>query len=255
MNPGRLIRRRPTDDVHALVGAYVLDGVTDPERRAVERHRLHCTTCDTEIAELTATAARLADSATRTPPDRLRQRVLAEARRTRQEPPPARGEPTAHRIAWHGWDAVAAVVLLVVFAVLVTYGVQQSRVARARQQNAVAQSQQRDVAAVLAAPDAELVPAALPDGARGRLVVSRGADRAVVTLTGLPALPGGHTYQLWLVPGTGRPASAGALDVGSRSTTRVLSGIAPATAFAISTEPAGGSPTPTHIWASVPLTG
>jgi anti-sigma-K factor RskA len=253
MSRGDLFRRH-TADVHTLIGPYVLDAVTEPERHAVERHRVHCPSCDAEIAELTATAARLADSTIRTPPEALRQRVLAEARRTRQEPPSAHAD-AVRRIGWHGWDAVAAVLLLVVFAVLVTYGVQQTRVDRARQQNAVAQGRQRDVAAVLAAPDATLVPTTLPDGARGRLVVSRSADRAVVTLTGLPALSGRHTYQLWLVSGSGRPASVGVLDVGTRSTTRVVSGIAAAEAFAVSTEPAGGSSRPTTIWASVPLTG
>ncbi|HEY1175361.1 MAG TPA: zf-HC2 domain-containing protein, partial [Phytomonospora sp.] len=51
-----------SDDVHTLVGAYALDALDDLDRARVERHLGRCPSCAGEAAELTATAARLADA-------------------------------------------------------------------------------------------------------------------------------------------------------------------------------------------------
>ncbi|GIL27921.1 anti-sigma factor [Actinocatenispora comari] len=240
------------DQVHTLIGPYVLDALDEAERAAVTAHLAHCPSCAAEVAELRATAVRLADPTTADPPARLRDAVLAEARRTRQEPPQLRDRrPGTHR--WRRWvGAAAAAVVLVVAAVVVTSVVQQRRIDAARHTAAVAAARQRRIDAVLSAPDATVVPATLPGGARGRLVLSRQRDLGVVTLSGLPRLSGRHTYQLWLVV-AGTPHNAGALPVGTAGASRVLTGVRSAAAFALSTEPAGGSPRPTHLWATVPL--
>jgi anti-sigma-K factor RskA len=240
------------DQVHTLIGPYVLDALDDAERAAVTAHLANCPGCAAEVAELRATAARLADPTAADPPRGLRDAVLAAAHRTRQEPPQLRGrQPGTHR--WRRWVGVAAAaVVLVVAAVVVTYVVQQRRIDEARRTAAVAAARQQRIDAILSAPDATVVPARLPGGARGRLVLSRQRDLGVVTLSGLPRLSGRHTYQLWLVAG-GTPRNAGVLPVGTAGASRVLTGVRSAGAFAISTEPAGGSSRPTHLWATVPL--
>jgi anti-sigma-K factor RskA len=64
----------------------------------------------------------------------------------------------------------------------------------------------------------------------------------------LSAAPPDKSYQLWLVPASGNPISAGILTpeagVGSRLVATMPTGIA-AKAFAVTIEPAGGSPQPT----------
>ncbi|BCJ34194.1 hypothetical protein Athai_16970 [Actinocatenispora thailandica] len=245
-HPGR------DDPAHTLIGPYVLDALDEADRAVVRAHLDECPTCAAEVAELRGTAARLADAATAVPPSRLRDAVLAEVRHTRQEPPAARDRRPVGRPRWRWAGAAAAAVVLVLAAVLGTYAVQQGRIDDARRTAAAAQARQRRIDSILSAPDAALVPATLPGGARGRLVLSRRRDLAVVSLAGLPALSGRRTYQLWLVV-AGTPRDAGVLPVGAAAASRVLTGVRAARTFAISTEPAGGSPRPTDLWASVPL--
>jgi anti-sigma-K factor RskA len=245
----------PDVQAHTLIGPYVLDAVTDAERTVVERHLKLCPTCTEEVAELRATAARLADPVAVEPPPGLRERVLAQARQTRQQPPTPHpvGARRIGTARWRQWGvAAAAAVVLLVLAVLITYSSQQGRVDQARHRAEAAGIQQDQINTIMTAPDAALVPATLPDGAHARLLLSRKRNVGVVTLNGLPPLPGGHTYQLWLVR-EGAPHNAGVLQAGSRSANQLLTGVRAATAFAISTEPAGGSAQPTHIWASVPM--
>lgn len=248
--------RDPGEQVHTLIGPYVLDAVTDTEREAVERHLAECPTCAQEVTELRATAARLVDPVAAEPPVGLRERVLAQARQTRQEPPgphPVGSEGRGRVAQWRRWaPAVAAAAVLLVLAVVITYAAQQGRIDRARQQAQSARGQQTRIDTIMTASDTVLIPAALPDGAHGRMLVSRQRNLGVVTLAGLPPLAGGHTYQLWLVR-AGTAHNVGVLRVGARSAHQPLPGVGTATAFAISTEPAGGSPQPTHIWATVAL--
>jgi anti-sigma factor RsiW len=65
---GRRRGQNLDEQVHTLIGPYALDAVTDTERAAVERHLARCPTCTQEVAELRATAARLADTAATDPP-------------------------------------------------------------------------------------------------------------------------------------------------------------------------------------------
>ncbi len=79
--------RSQNHGLHTLTGSYVLDAVEGPERERFERHLRHCPACVTEVRGLRETATRLAMAAAAQPPARLRERVLAMARHTRQLPP------------------------------------------------------------------------------------------------------------------------------------------------------------------------
>ena len=74
-------------EAHTLIGAYVLDAVSDTERRAFEDHLAHCPTCAQETAELLETTALLAGEATVEPPAHLRDRVLTAIADIRRFPP------------------------------------------------------------------------------------------------------------------------------------------------------------------------
>ncbi len=57
-----------SEDIHTLVGAYALDAVDDLERLRFDRHLVTCPSCEQEVAELRATAGRLADLTDIAPP-------------------------------------------------------------------------------------------------------------------------------------------------------------------------------------------
>ncbi|GIG69404.1 anti-sigma factor [Phytomonospora endophytica] len=233
-----------SDDVHTLVGAYALDALDDLDRARVERHLGRCPSCSREAAELTATAARLADASAAVPPARLRGEVMRAVSRTRQLPPRTRETPIAEAPVVRRWrtrTAVAVAAGILAFGTAaVTYAVQEQRVADAQAEADAVQARTERIATVLAAPDA--IAATVPATDGGELLVVRSAalDAAVVTRVGMPALPPDRAYQLWLDV-DGRMVSAGLMPDST-----ALVDIGTATRVALSAEPAGGSPTPTH---------
>ncbi len=84
--------------------------------------------------------------------------------------------------------------------------------------------------------------------AGGQLIANPGEQQAVLVLNGLPPLPAGLVYQIWLIRGD-QPASAGLFTVDADGAVVVLvRGDAPLESFnavGVSVEPAGGSELPT----------
>jgi anti-sigma factor RsiW len=74
-------------DVHTLAGAYVLDAVSDAERRAFEHHMTRCPSCTQEVRELRETTVRLGSATVAAPPPRMWDQVHDA---TRQLSPSAR---------------------------------------------------------------------------------------------------------------------------------------------------------------------
>jgi anti-sigma-K factor RskA len=83
----------------------------------------------------------------------------------------------------------------------------------------------------------------------GRVLVDADTGEAHVVLAGLPVPEPGKTYELWAIRGDRPPEPAGLITVGATPATaaRVARITAPhdVAAFAVSIEPAGGSPSPT----------
>ncbi|MDI2129723.1 anti-sigma factor [Yinghuangia seranimata] len=231
LNP---VRRGDGEDVHALAGAYAVDALDDRERELVERHLEVCQACRDEVRELRETAARLAAATSVPPPDRLRERVLAEIGSVRQVPPrpvpsrSVRGFSAATRLPW-----LAAAAMFVVAVVL---GVM---LASAHDQDTRADR----IAAVVTAADARSVTAGGPGDAHATVVASRGANGAVVLADGLPQAAPGHVYQVWFMADSGA-RSAGLL--GSGGANRLYApGLGDASRIGVTLEPSGGSPAPT----------
>jgi anti-sigma-K factor RskA len=86
-------------------------------------------------------------------------------------------------------------------------------------------------------------------GGRARVLVDAESGEAAVVLADLPVLDPGKTYELWAIRGTQAPEPAGLFTVSATggAALRVAPIEAPGqvTAFAVSIEPAGGSPQPT----------
>jgi hypothetical protein len=257
-------------DPHLLTGAYALDAVDDAERDRIRRHLSRCPACAAEARGLREAATRMALAAAEPPPPQMREKVMAAVAQTRQQAPASEpgtmaspaaawrrasgrdGTPAASRLGRMPRLAAAALSVFIVAAVAlgVAQVITQSRLNTAR-------AQQAALSAVLAAPDARTATSRVQNGGTVTVVFSRGERRMIFTADGLPPLPGGKVYELWLMaPQSNRPE--GLLDVqsGGRTAPVIASGLRPGDQTGLTVEPAGGSdqPTTTPI-VVVPLTG
>lgn len=226
-------------DIHTLTGAYAADALDHDERRLFERHLDDCDACTREVAELQATAARLGAAVAVPPPSDLRERVLAEIERTRQERPRARPPAAARRGRFDRLlPAAAALVLLTAGAGVV--------VDHYRDRAADLEQHQERLDGVMAAPDARMVESHGDDGAMARAVVSASMGEAVLVVDRMAPAPQEHTYELWVIDDEGA-TPAGMFDVDERGrTTRLVAGdFSGARAIGVTIEPMGGSPQPT----------
>ncbi|MEU9333685.1 anti-sigma factor [Streptomyces sp. NPDC048290] len=239
-------------DPHALAAPYALDALGPDERRRFERHLGGCHRCAAELRELSEDTVRLAWTATTPAPPALRARVLAAVRTTAQEPAPAYAPvlpssvwgtrpPPERSSRWRpllvplsAATAAAALVVAALFAV---------QAGRSEERLTAERARAREIAHVLAAPDARSATGR-DAGGRGIAVVASAAEgRAVVTLSGYGTLPGGRVHQLWLMRPDAPPRSLGLF---SADTPLAASGLDPtASSLAVTVEPDGGSPHPT----------
>ncbi|MET9889787.1 anti-sigma factor [Streptomyces sp. NPDC006465] len=235
-------------DLHSLAAPYALDALESDERRRFERHLKGCERCAEEVRALTEDAVRLAWSTTASPPAALRERVLTAVRTTPQESAareprarpahqPARARAPRFRPLFAPLattTAAAALVVASLFAVQAT---------QARDELDRERAQAREIAHVLAAPDAR---ATGERDARGRgigVVASASERRAVVTVSGLGTPAGGRVHQLWLMRPNEKPRSLGLFE---GDTPLVADGLnTNATSLAVTVEPHGGSVQPT----------
>lgn len=235
-------------DPHTLAGAYALDSLGDIDREKFERHLGVCESCRSEAASLRDAAGRLAETTAAVPPPRLRGLVLAEAARTRQQPPPVRAAERVRR-SWHGfagWPAaprmavaIAGVGILVALALGTLLINTQGRL-RADE------TQRSQIAAILNAPDADIVTVPAQPHGSATVVMSHADHALVLTTARLPVLPSNECYQVWVM-GTRRMKSAGRLPPPKQGMTApmIVAGIAPGDHMGVTVEPAAGAQHPT----------
>ena len=235
-------------ELHTLTGAYATDALDADERDAFEQHLESCSSCRLEVAELRATAARLAVATSSAAPAALRDRVLAEVAQTRQQSPlgavtslderrPTAGPP------WYRQPATAAAAVLLVIATGLggVAVVENQRADQAREQADEARADAAQIAAVVADP--EHIERTLPVASGGTGTVLAAGDVAVFLGNDLPELPDGRAYQLWRMTDQ-ESQSAGVLGRGG-DVTGVVTGMRPEDAVGVSVEPASGSDQPT----------
>jgi anti-sigma-K factor RskA len=242
---------RPEDfDLHAL-------GALDAEEaQAFEAHLAACPECARNAAEARGRMALLSLAAPLQSPSpavkrRLMQQIREDATASRlsQEAPSASGRWWAF-----GWATTATA--LAAITVFLWIGNNQMRMElealrEATRQERVEIERSRALVALLSAPDrvdVALAPGAEAPGARARVLYSS-SEGLVFSAENLPASPEGKTYQLWLVPASGNPVSAGIFHPDADGRASILlpplpAGVA-AKAFAVTVEPAGGVPQPT----------
>jgi len=227
------------DEWHVLTGSYALDALGAAEREAFERHLHHCASCDTEVRGLRETAARLAMARALRPPPGMQARVLAATYRTRQLPALATDRPGLVRRA--GVSRLVAAAAAASVAAAMAFGLTQ---ALTEHQAATFRSASTSVSRVLSAPDARTRTMRTTVGGTVVLVVSRRLREAVVSTTGMPALPAGRVYQLWIIGPVGA-RSAGLLSGTGQTGGALASSVLPGDRIGITVEPAPGTSRPT----------
>ena len=248
-------------DLHTLAGPYVLNALPPRDRARFERHLAACDACAQEVGGLHETTARLAAAVAVRPADRMRERVLAEVARTRQlAPVPADPGRAASRWPWNTrwaaaarrrltatrprWARPAAAALLAAFAAAAVAFGSLALVT----QHSLSQARARDhmLAAVLTAPDARMMSVLVTGGGTATVVMSHDEHALVFSSAGLPSLPAGMGYELWLMgPAGGRPA--GMLPRPARGMTSpvIATGLRHGDLVELTVEPAGGAARPT----------
>lgn len=253
----RLLRR----DLHSLAAPYALDALEPDERARFERHLRDCPQCAAEVRALSEDAVRLAWSTAAPAPAAMRDRVLMAVRTTPQEAPgpshpahpsqalpngaprgraahgPARARSSRFRPLLAPLSTATAAAALVVASLFAVQATQtQDKLDQER-------AQAREIAHVLAAPDARATSDRDAQGRGIGVVASASERRAVVTLSGLDTPSGGRVRQLWLMRPQAQPRSLGLFE---GDTPLMATGLnTNATSLAVTVEPQGGSAQPT----------
>jgi anti-sigma-K factor RskA len=248
--------------MHLDTGALALNALPDAERAEVEAHLATCDSCPAELASFRETVALLGSVAAEAPPTSLRRAIMARIAVTPQlpplppavvEPPVAPSPPAPPAGPRHAADNViplrrwyrrpASLVAAAVAAVVIGGGAVVG-INLANQEQQVASPEQ----CVAQAADRQSVA---PELGAGTAIYAPSCSAVTVDVTGLPDLPNDQTYQLWAIAGE-TPRSLGVLPKASDGQPELLTTTTNAgeNVLAITTEPAGGSATPTLpiIW-------
>ena len=264
-----------------LASLYALGALAERDRAAFEEHLDVCRTCADEILSLLPVSHGLARIVPQQDaPPALRDRVVPavnalptttvadDALRTAKSPvakaPPVRRKKGISSVLF----GLAAAACLVAAGGLGWYAAQQVNLARVLRQNLDAANLRANIAgleattaqqiaeearrrvAIFAAPDLRSIrlasqPAAPDASGRAFWSPSRGV---IFTAAGLPFLPAGRIYQVWLVH-KATPVSAGLLRVNDAgrvtATIEVPKEITEPVPMAVTLEPEGGVPSPT----------
>ncbi len=249
-------------DLHALVGAYVMDAVPEADRASFERHLLTCEQCREDVRGLREAVARLGAATAVPPRPELREQTMQAVVRVRQHPPLMPGESCQRqagrrrqsprmlsrtaRAGSRRWLAEVALAAAVVLAATATvFGLHLSSM-----QGRLTAAEQRDtaIAKVLGARDATTLTAKVTTGGTATVVMSHRARALVFVASGLPRLPAAQAYELWLM-GPAGDIPAGMLPPARRgmSGPLVVYRLGPGEQLAMTVEPAAGSRQPTSV--------
>jgi hypothetical protein len=236
-------------DPHTLAGAYALDALGEADRAAFVRHLAACESCQQEASSLREAAGQLAEVTAAVPPPRLREQVLAEAARTRQQPPPVTEGPGTPR-TWLGFTRPTAPRLSVAVAgvcILIALGLGALTLSTA-QRLRVVENRSHEIAAVLNAPDADIMTIRAKTHGSATIVMSDAAHALVLTTKQLPPLPTNEAYQVWLME-PHRARSEGMLPIPHQGITApmIVFGLAAGDRLGLTVEAAGGAKHPDSL--------
>jgi len=246
------------EELGELAAAYALGGLEGVDLvRFEELLRAGDAAAVAALRDFEETLAGLAAAGAEAPPSQVRAALMARiaaAPAVSRAPAPVRPAPRARPSLWPAvlTAAMAAglAAIVVGWAVSSTYEKRLDALARDADQLKAELRQQQNVITILQDPATQVVGlAGLPQaqGARGRIMWHAQAGGLLVA-TGLPTPPEGKTYQLWAIPASNVPVSAGVFAVDASGTgtlwVRPLPGVSAVRTFAVTLEPAGGLPAP-----------
>jgi anti-sigma-K factor RskA len=244
---------------------YALGALDDAERKAFEAHVVSCADC---AAKLGAARGRIAILAFAAPPvapspgvkETLMRQVIASAEGPGGSVTRGQREPADGGIFARWWALLLpvagafalATVLLWLHNEQLDRQLADLRNTIERQKQELAET--RHQADLIAARETLVVPlwsqkGAPADHGEGHARVLYNSKEGMMTYDGwLPSAPADKSYQLWLVPMSGAPISAGVFNPKNGEMSHMMmklpAGVT-AKAFAVSLEPAGGMPQPT----------
>ena len=170
---------------------------------------------------------------------------LAEAARTRQQPPPVRVTERVRR-SWHGigWRAPRLAVAIAGAGMLLALALGTLLISTQHQLR-VQEAHTREIAAIMNAPDADIMTVHARTHGSATVVMSHAAHALVLTTARLPALPSTECYQVWLM-GTHRTKSAGRLPPPKQGMTApmIVAELAAGDRMGVTVEPTAGAASP-----------
>jgi anti-sigma-K factor RskA len=233
---------------------FALGELDDARAAEFREHMEGCAACRREFEQMQADAALLALSVTGSkPPARSREALMAaiakEPRVTRM---------VQRRQRWWALAPLFAAAAVAVFAIMLwvennslrdELSLAQSQSAEMRREMAKA----REIVSTMTASDAvhiTLVAAKAKPQPQGRVIYLKRNGNLMFFASNLNPLPERKTYELWLIPTSGKaPIPAGTFKPDSRGTAQLMlsqvEGNPDAKTFAITVENEGGSNTPT----------
>ncbi len=230
---------------------YALGALDGEDLVRFEEHLRHgCPECQRVLAEHREALVQVARAVSAPPPPRVRRRLMERlGRRRARRPAPSR---FWSGFRWAASVAVAAGLLAAVLSAFVTARYEARMGQMARELAALReQTQQQLLALTLLRDPATRVVAlaglAPSPNARGRMIWHE-VHGGVLVAGDLPPVPPGQVYELWaIVEGKPIPAGLFTVDAEGRGGLRVgaLPGAPRVDQFAVTLEPAGGTPAPT----------
>jgi len=234
---------------------YALGALDGEEKQTFEAHLRSCPACRRELAaarERTTLLGLAAPAAAPRPQAKaaLMDKVRAEHRSPATQMAPLKAAKKRWGLRFSLGFGLATAVLA--FA---TFELAKQDLDRGRQLKKMQAQLSQDTTAmqamgqVTAAPDSAMVTLLQqPGGPPGQAHVMYNARMGMGVYSGqLAPVPAGKSYQLWLVPASGNPISAGLVEANQQNGAMVMH-LTPglvAKAFAVTIEPQGGAPQPT----------
>lgn len=222
-------------EVHELTAAYALDALDPLEERRYEEHLAGCDRCREELSSLRDAASALAYAVDAPAPrPALRQRILDDATRERPNVIPLRRRWVPPALSATSAVAVAAAIVLAVWASSLDRALDRERSVAARQADAIS---------VLAHPASARIAL---DGAQGWLFVAP-EGTATLAVSSLARAPAGKTYEAWVFDEeSDRPRPAGLFRGGTGTVVvRLTRKVGRRATVAVTLERAGGVDQPT----------
>jgi anti-sigma-K factor RskA len=253
------------EDYKEMLPALALSALDAEDARVLNQHLSECAECRRELADWENTAAAFALSANPAEPSpAVRERIMGAVRADKQSQQGSRVVPfpQSKRPMWTLFGSVGAIAAAFLCVVLIIWIIVLWQVNRSlRRDNELLSKQvesmyeetsrSNEFFTILSSPGAKLAQlqaSARASGAFAQLAYD-GNGRAMLLANGLPPSPSGKEYQLWFIVGKNPPIPGKTFvtnQVGRGELTDQVPQIAMESAvFAVTLEPAGGSPAPT----------